>query len=297
LGMSMSRLPVFLGAAVLSATLASADERDVIAHAFHADSQYVVLNLPPRPDAWPGAIFTANLRLPIVHGDPKDSALHIGRPVGITTDEGFDLGASAKGGLSEFFGVSASAGNVANVSLSFPDARVIDMDVEDLIKHVLASGYAIDDAKRGHIPLIVVTAYAGTPTITISKNVNASAGAWAKAKSDIHVGVKASVDAGNMTVYKGNDEIVFAFETSEIHFDPNDLIKGSPRIQLSSLPEPLYALRQDDNDKLLARVLGKVTGQNFEAAAKERPMQGITGGPSSVFKRGKLGCIFSSNAC
>ena len=105
-------------------------------------------------------------------------------------------------------GVSASAGDAANVLLFFPDARVIDMDVEDLIKHVLASSYAIDDAKLGHIPLIVVKTYAGTPTITINRKAKVSADAWAKAKSDIKIGVKASADSDNMILYKGSEEVV-----------------------------------------------------------------------------------------
>ena len=287
------RLSYSLIAFVLSSAAATADERQIIARTFHSDPQYVVMNLPPRPDTWPGAIFTANLRLPLVHGDPKDPALHKGPPIGITTKEGFDLAGSAQGGLSAFFGVSAKAGDAANVVLSFPDARIVDMDQSDLIKHVLSSSSAIDDARRGHIPILVIKAYTGTPTITITKKNNASADAWAKAKVDISVGVAASAESDNEVVYKGTQEIIFAFETSEVHFDPTDLNNGKYNIQLSSLPEETYAFRQDDNDQKLANVIKATTG----VSAADIEARGIAGGPSSVFRHGRLDCILGMSGC
>jgi hypothetical protein len=243
-----SRLAAFGGAtliALVASTYAKADDRQVIATTFHCDPQYLVMNLPPRPDTWPGAIFTTNLRLPIKHGDPKDPALHRGLAMGINSNAGFDLGASAKGGLSGLFGVSAGAGDSANITLYFPDARIVDMDLSDLINHVKSSNDAIDDVRHGHIPLIVVKSYLGTPVITITKKSNASADAWAQAKVDVSAGVKATAETTDSITYTGKDEIVFAFETSEIHLDPAQLNKGTVNVQLSSLPEALYALREN----------------------------------------------------
>ena len=87
--------------ALAIASAARAVVRDVVAHAFHTDTQqYLVMNLPPRPDSWPGTIFTENMRLPIKRGDPNDPAL---LPVGLLglaaagpnlVESQFSLGAS-----------------------------------------------------------------------------------------------------------------------------------------------------------------------------------------------------------
>src|SRR5262249_54871013 len=45
--------------------------------------EYLIFNLPPRPDAWPGAIFTNDFRLPIVRGRKDDPALARGEPIEI----------------------------------------------------------------------------------------------------------------------------------------------------------------------------------------------------------------------
>ena len=173
--MIMSR-SLIIGASLIAMTIAAkADDKDVVAKAFHTDSQYVVMNIPPRPEAWPGAIFTADMRRPIVHGDASDPAIHKGTPVSIDSKSGFDLSAKGSGGISFLFGASAQAGDAANIVMSFPDARVNDMDEAELRRHVIASKEVIDEAKRGHVPLIVIKSYSGTPTMTITKKAGASA--------------------------------------------------------------------------------------------------------------------------
>src|SRR4051812_15361087 len=42
------------------------------------------------------------------------------------------------------------------LSISFPDARIVDMQLSELEKRVNGSADAIDAAKRGQVPLVVI---------------------------------------------------------------------------------------------------------------------------------------------
>jgi len=212
--------------AMLGAVSARADDRDVIARAFHADAKNLVINLPPRPDTWPGAIFTANLRFSIKYGNSGDPALHRGQRIAITSAEGLDMSAEGGGGVKWLFSLSAKAASAAGFVLSFPDARVVEMTEGDLIQHIEAVEQAVDEARQGQRPLVVVRAYCGTPTMTFTKSAGASVDAWAALRAGLlDVAGKASADTQNQLVYKGEEEIVFAFETAEIStfVGPNSL--------------------------------------------------------------------------
>ena len=285
--MNLSR-PLIIGASLAAMTIsAGADDKDVVAKAFHTDSQYVVMNIPPRPEAWPGAIFTADMRRPIVHGDASDPAIHRGTPVSINSNSGLDLSAKGSGGMSFLFGASAEAGDAADIVMSFPDARVSDMDEAELRRHVIASKDVIDDAKRGRVPLIVIKSYSGTPTITITRKADASAGAWAKVKQDVKVGGTADVSSDDKISYKAGENFVFAFEAAQVTFDAKDLVKGIYTIQFASLPATLYAFREDDSQQMLAEVVAATTGVSVSAIRQN----GILGGEASIFRK-SLGIPF-----
>jgi hypothetical protein len=251
---------------------AHADIKDVLAQRLSADAQYLIVNLPPRPDAWPGAIFTSNLRVPITHGNFKDPALRRGALIAIDATETLNASTGAKGVLANWFNASADAGDIADVTMSFPDARVVDMDYSDLVKHVQASNEAIEAAKRGQIPIIIVKSYEATPLVTLSKKATASAEAWAKLKAIIAVGAqKANIAVGaqagatsvNSVTYKGNEPFVFAFETQQITFNPNDLNAGKVTIQLAFVPSALFALREEASEtRLTPRSIEEVTPQS-----------------------------------
>jgi hypothetical protein len=279
-------LVLILTAALAAATAVKADERDVVAHTFHTNGDYLIMNLPPRPDTWPGAIFTANLRVPIKHGDPKDPALHRGQPVGISSNDGFDIAAAGKSNIANWFGVSAGAGDVADVVLYFPDARVVDMDLNDLLHHVETSPEVIDAVKRGQIPLVVIKAYLGTPTVTITKKASASAEAWVKVQANAKANASASSSSKNTITYKSSDDLVFAFETAQIQLDPTDLGKGKYTITIASLPQQLYAVREDYADTRLVETVSATTGISV-SAIKEH---GILGGAASIVNK-PFGCI------
>lgn len=266
---------------LLFTTMADADIKSAIVHDFHADPEYCVINLPPRPDAWPGAIFTSNLRFPIVYGNSKDPALHSGPSVAIGSDDGLDIGANAGVGISSLFRISSDAADVARVVMSFPDAHIVDMDYGDLVRHIETSKDTIESAKRGQIPIIVVKAYVGTPLITVTKKAGASAEAWAKLEKDVKAGAKISAFDGNSISYQSGEPIVFAFETSEIHFDPGDLSKGKLNIQLASLPETLFAFRDGDSIANIAASIHLSTGLSIE----EIKNKGILGGNASAVTR------------
>jgi hypothetical protein len=144
---------------LLSSSAARADFREIIVQRFAATPEYLILNLPPRPGAWPGAVFTANMRFPITYGKADDPALHRGSAVSIDAQDGYAVDAGAKVTGAGWFGVSAEAAAVANVVMYFPDAQIVDMSYEDLLHHVEISPEIIAAAKRGQIPVMVVRAY------------------------------------------------------------------------------------------------------------------------------------------
>lgn len=281
----MLRHTVLICAILAAVTAAKADDRDIVARVFATNPDYIIMNLPPRPDVWPGAIFTANLRIPIVHGNSKDPALHRGAPVAIDANSGFDLNAGTKGGLSNLIGISTDVGNVADVVLSFPDARIVDMDLNELVKRVEASTAAIEAAKRGQIPLIVIKAYYGTPTVTITRKTNASGSAWIKLRTRAEADAKASAASTNSLTYKSKEEFVFAFEAAQIQPDPSDLNKGKLNIRFSSLPAQLYAFRENEDELDIARTIAAKTGISID----DLKNKGILTGEAS-FIRNPLGC-------
>jgi hypothetical protein len=277
----MLRFALAIGIAIGSISLAHSDEKAIVARTFHADPQYLVMNLPPRPDAWPGAIFTANLRIPIVHGDPNDPALHRGEPVAISTTDGFDLAAGADAGVSSWFGVSAEAGQVADIVMSFPDAQIVDMNLDDLKNKIQGSAETVDTARNGQIPVIVVKSYSGTPVVTITRKDTASAEAWARLKENISIGANALTSSDKSISYKAGEKFVFAFETAQITFNPNSLNKGPLIMQLSALPANLYNAREDKYVTALAEVISKSTG----ISVKEIKDNGFLGGSASLIKK------------
>jgi hypothetical protein len=271
-----TRCVVVIIAILGSGAPAFADFKDVLAQRLSANPDYLVVNMPPRPDAWPGAIFTSNMRIPILHGDPNDPALKRGQPIAIDARDTFDLSARASGGVSSWFNLSAAAGDVADVAMSFPDARVVDMDYGALVKHVQASNETVVAAKRGTIPVIVVKSYEATPAVTLTKKLNASAEAWTKLKTEAEVGAKAAASSENSITYKGVSPVIFAFETQQIVFNPKDLSNGKITIDFAALPNNLFAFRESYTDNILAAT----TGISVDAIQRH----GIIGGPASVFR-------------
>ncbi|GAB9211456.1 hypothetical protein BDS110ZK18_36720 [Bradyrhizobium diazoefficiens] len=277
-----------IATSLLAMTVAArADDKDVVARAFHSDPQYVVMNIPPRPEAWPGAIFTANMRIPIAYGKANDPAIRVGTSVAIDSSSGFDLGAKAQGSMSFLFGASADVSDAANIVMSFPDATVYDMDEAALRERVISTKGAIEAAKRGQLPLIVIRSYAGTPTITITRKASASAEAWAKLKQNVNVQGGADASSDNRISYKAGEKFIFAFETCQVTFDPKDLSKEVYTIRFASLPATLYAFREDDEQTKLAAAIAATTGVSV-SAIKEH---GLLGGEASMFRR-NLGIRF-----
>jgi hypothetical protein len=238
------RMSVIVSASLFVASGARADFKDVVAERFSATPEYLIMNLPPRPGAWPGGVFTAKMRVPLVYGKADDPALHKGGVISIDAKDGYDLGAGAKGSGTKWFGLSAEASAAADVVMSFPDAQIVDMSYGDLLEHVEKSPETIAAAKRGEIPLLVIKAYVGTPTITVTKKDKASAAAWAKVTAEVQAQAHAKADSSNSVTYKAGDPIPFAFETSQINFEPTDLSKGKLTITLASLPSSLFAYRE-----------------------------------------------------
>jgi hypothetical protein len=238
-------------AALLLTNVASADFKDVVANRFSSNAENLIINVPPRPGTWPGAIFTYNMRFPSKKGDANDPALRRGDKIAIEAKDGLRLDASSKAIVWSFFRVSAEAADSADVVMSFPDAQLVEMNAADLVQRV-ATGSAASAAKRGQIPLIISRAYLGTPLVTISRKPDASPGAWAKAKAGFEAGAQAAASVQDSVSYTAGDPFIFAFEVDQIAFDPGELSKGSLKVNLAHLPSSLFALREQESDRALS---------------------------------------------
>jgi hypothetical protein len=191
-----------------------ADLRDVLASRLGATSQALVFNLPPRPGAWPGAVFTYDMNLPVLRGRRDDPALARGERTNITATDILDVGGGVKGGWALFAGVASKAADTADISINIPDVQVVDISYDEINKRIQQIPAALKAAKQGRPPLIIFRAYEGTPTISLTKKLGASNEAWANlARAAAEVKLEVNALSQDRVVYGVADRIVFAFET------------------------------------------------------------------------------------
>jgi hypothetical protein len=231
---------------------ANADFKDIVAGRFASKPENLIVNLPPRPGTWPGAIFTFNTRFPAQRGERNDPALHGGDKLTIQANDDFHQDASPKNSLWSFLGLPPQTAEGAEVVISFSDAQVVDMSPPDLLRHVETAPAAATAAKRGQIPLIVSRAYVGTPVITVSRKADTPPEMWAKLKESLQPGAQGSSSIQDNVSYVARDPLVFAFEVAQISFDPGELSKGNIKASLAPLPSSLFAVREQESDRALA---------------------------------------------
>ncbi len=250
--MKPRRAPISLivAASVVFASAAQADFKDVIAARFSSRADYIILNLPPRPGAWPGAILTYNMRFPAKAGDPNDPASRRGDKAAISAAEGFRLDTSSKASVWGSLKLPPSAGDSAEVVMSFADAQPMEMEPRDLARRIEGAEAASAAARRGQMPLVIRRAYVGTPMITISRKADASQEAWAKVKAGLDASVRAA--EGDAITYPAGEPFAFAFEADQISFDPGELAKGITKVTFAPLPAQLFAAREQESDRALA---------------------------------------------
>jgi hypothetical protein len=239
-------------AALIMATAAHADFKDVVAERFSSNPEHIIVNLPPRPGTWPGAIFTFNMRFATKGGDPNDPALHRGQKTRIDISDGLRLDASSKDSIWSSFRLSPEAADTVDAVMSFPDAQAVEMSPADLLRHVETAPAAATVAKRGQIPLIVIRAYVGTPLLTISRKAGTAADAWARVKAELEAGAQVPSSIQDSVSYTAGDPLVFAFEVAQISYDPSELSKGNTKVVLAPLPGSLFAVREQESDRALA---------------------------------------------
>jgi hypothetical protein len=233
-------LCVFLLSVVPCASQAQ-DFIKTLADRLQTKAEYLVFNLPPRPGAWPGAIFTSDFRMPIVRGRSDDPALARGEPIEVDVTDLIGYGAGAQGGFWSLFSVAAKAGDTATVKLTFPDLRVIDILYEEVTKRAQQSPVAQAAARRGSFPFVIVKSYEGTLTLTVVKKANASAEAMADIKkAAIQARLEASALSEDHAVYKTTTPIVFAFEVMKAKMSPTN----SGLIELAAAPASTFYTHQ-----------------------------------------------------
>jgi hypothetical protein len=143
---------------------------------------------------------------------------------------------------------------MSNVTISLPDLRVVSMDYDALVQRIKKSTSVTEAIKRGQVPVIVVKAYLATPTISITRAAAASAELSGRLKDGVKASAGASAGESGQTIYKAESPIIFAFETSQIEFDPADFGRGVLTVRLASLPSSVYLARQEIADGVIADV-------------------------------------------
>lgn len=289
----MSKLAscVFLAGCALFVNISGtrADDKDIVARLFHTNPEYVVMNIPPRPNVWPGAVFSSNMRLPIVFGNEADPDIRRGSPIAIDVDSGFNIGGEVRGGMGSLFRASAGASDAVQVVMSFPDARISEMNLTSL-RQKLANSKEVNDAlKVGFLPIVVVRTYSGTPTITVSKKSGLSAEAFAKIKAEISAGGRAAASNDSEITYKAGENFVFAFETMQVSIDSNNKKDIENKIIFAKLPENLYSLREVAYASQVTQGIAVATGLSIKDVVR-------SGGTISAIEaasfREKLGINF-----
>lgn len=198
---------------------AQADSLTEFAEKLRTKAEYLVMNLPPRPGAWPGAIFTYDMRLPIIRGRGDDPALARGEPTNIQSTSSIDLSGGARGGWGALFSIAAEAKDIATIVMSFENTRVVDMEEDELEKRVSQSSVAKMAATQGRIPQVIVRSYEGIPTLTLIKHASAAGQAWAKLQgSPLDASLNLSVSNEDRLVYRTSTSVVFAFEVMQATF-------------------------------------------------------------------------------
>ncbi len=243
-------ISLIVAASVVFASAAQADFKDVIAARFSSRADYIILNLPPRPGAWPGAILTYNMRFPAKAGDPNDPASRRGDKAAISAAEGFRLDTSSRASVWGSLKLPPSAGDSAEVVMSFADAQPMEMEPRDLARRIEGAEAASAAARRGQMPLVIRRAYVGTPMITISRKADTSQEAWAKVKAGLDANARGA--EGDAITYPAGEPFPFAFEADQINFDPGELAKGITKVTFAPLPAQLFAAREQESDRALA---------------------------------------------
>jgi hypothetical protein len=233
---------------------------DSIVQKFPAsDTDHVVKNLPfARPRVLPGAIFTTSLKLPIAYGLPDDPQIISGPPTEYNGEVADEKRVGFVGELVSLFHASAVGGIVTHELVHLTGVRYLSMDYENLIKRVRNSAVAMQEMKRGRLPLVVSAAVVGRVTVSYVKGDKASAEAWTKFRKDTaEVGGNVDLSSTDMVSVSSTEPIIVAFETRTVSFDWDtaDLTQRNgaggngqptPPIKLSELPFPTtaFAMRE-----------------------------------------------------
>jgi hypothetical protein len=238
-----------------SDTSQAQDFTRTLADRLQTKAEYLVLNLPPRPAVWPGAIFSFDYRTPIVRGRKDDPALARGEPIEVDVTDLIAVGAATQAGARSWLSVGARAADATTVTMSFPDLRVIDILLDEATKRAQQWLSAHVATKQGPFSFIVVKSYEGTPTITIKK-ANASATAMADIrKAAAQAGLEASTQADDQVAYRTTAPIVLAFEVMRVMNDggKTELATSSASTFYSHLLAQQEAEMKSLADQLLLR--------------------------------------------
>ena len=197
----------------------AADLVSELASLLHTQPEWLVLNLPPRPGAWPGAIFSYDMRLPIVEGVGDDPKLRRGDPTSIAVNSHISLGANVNAGWLTLFKVAAQAEDKADVKMSFENLVVIDISESELERRANDSIPVKLAAKEGRIPQVIYKAYEAVPTLILTRHKDASAEVWAKVPAGkIDGSVAIGAETGEVIEYRTKKTIVFAYEVMQAGF-------------------------------------------------------------------------------
>ncbi len=199
---------------------ASADyERRIAAH-LSGNPDAIVMNVPSRPQSYPGAVFRKDMSMPIIRGRADDPGLARGSLTQLSIQEDFNLQAGVGFGVKKFFGFAADAKDIALIKLNFSDVRIVDIEYSELMKRLQENKFVQNEIKKGTLPIVIYKSYEGKTSYTIIKKSGASVEAWAKLKKNIgRVEIDVEFDSSEKIIVKSDIIDVFAFETMVIGRD------------------------------------------------------------------------------
>jgi hypothetical protein len=241
---------VIAGIVFLLPRLSRPTLRAALSRALNVREADLVLNLPPRPDCYPGAVFPPDMSIALVTANGSQPDLRRGSA--FTIDSASLGDAAAAGGVEAgWIGEALQNREGADIQIRIENGRVVEIPVPVLKKRLIESEEVRHVAERGYDPLVIIRAYEGVLRIVFTRRRGMSAAGWAafqlRARSATQDGVTMNVKGGlsdDATLEIATSEpIVFAFETrsakyitTHLGIEPNDVELVSSQGRSTSAP-------------------------------------------------------------
>jgi len=202
---------------VFAVTTTRADFREDLAVQLGTRASYLVLNLPPRPGAWPGTIYSEDMRFPLVI-TKKDHSLAKGPEYSSTKRISLAAEGATTVSVLGLFDLDLSAATFATTELEIQHARTYEITVSQIRSRI--DKRPKKAPKIAAEPTIVYRSYEGQLVLHVSRRSDASTDLWMRflrklASARLKAGVTERSDVVTIATDK---PFVFAFEVEKIRY-------------------------------------------------------------------------------